>query len=113
MLDFASVTPSSLPSRGKPFRNQVSVVSAALSIVRRITVVIAIAVAFLFGVGTTAGMMLITSLIALPFMRSQRLPALNFAMQVLAGVLSVGLGCYLAWRIGVSDGLFPAAEVMR
>jgi beta-lactam-binding protein with PASTA domain len=31
----------------------VSVVSAALSIVRRITVVIAIAVAFLFGVGTT------------------------------------------------------------
>jgi hypothetical protein len=31
----------------------VSVVSAALSIVRRITVVIAIAIAFLFGVGTT------------------------------------------------------------
>ena len=43
----------SLPSRGKTLRKQVSVVSAALSIVRRITVVIAIAVAFLFGVGTT------------------------------------------------------------
>jgi ABC-type nickel/cobalt efflux system permease component RcnA len=63
----------------------------------------------LFGVGTTAGMMLITSLIAVPFMRSQRLPALNFAMQVVAGALSLGLGCYLAWRIGVSDGLFVAS----
>ena len=53
MLDSLRSRLSSLPSRGKTLRKQVSVVSAALSIVRRITVVIAIAVAFLFGVGTT------------------------------------------------------------
>jgi ABC-type nickel/cobalt efflux system permease component RcnA len=69
----------------------------------------AVAYLLLFGVGTTAGMMLITSLIAVPFLRSQRLPALNLGMQILGGALSLGLGCYLAWRIGVSDGLFVAS----
>jgi high-affinity nickel-transport protein len=66
----------------------------------------AVAYLLLFGVGTTAGMMLITSLIAVPFLRSHRLPALNLGMQVVGGALSLGLGCYMAWRIGVSDGLF-------
>jgi high-affinity nickel-transport protein len=68
----------------------------------------AVAYLILFGVGTTAGMMLITALIAVPFLRTRRMPGLNFAMQVLGGVLSVGLGCYMAWRIGVTDGLFVA-----
>jgi high-affinity nickel permease len=63
----------------------------------------------LFGVGTTAGMVLITALIAVPFLRSQRLPALNLGMQVIGGALSLGLGSYMAWRIGVSDGLFIAS----
>lgn len=69
----------------------------------------AVAYLLLFGVGTTAGMMLITSLIAVPFLRTHRLPALNLGMQVVGGALSLGLGCYLAWRIGVSDGLFVAS----
>jgi ABC-type nickel/cobalt efflux system permease component RcnA len=68
----------------------------------------AVAYLLLFGVGTTAGMMLITSLIAVPFLRTQRLPALNLGMQVVGGALSLGLGCYMAWRTGVSDGLFIA-----
>jgi len=69
----------------------------------------AVAYLLLFGVGTTAGMMLITSLIAVPFLRTGRLPALNLGMQVVGGLLSLGLGCYMAWHIGVSDGLFVAS----
>jgi high-affinity nickel-transport protein len=66
----------------------------------------AVAYLLLFGVGTTAGMMLTTLVIAIPFLRLGRLPLLGFGMQVLAGALSLGLGCYLAFRLGVVDGLF-------
>lgn len=66
----------------------------------------AVAYLLLFGIGTTAGMMLTTLAIAIPFVRLRRLPLLGFALQVLAGALSLGLGCYLAFRLGVVDGLF-------
>ena len=66
----------------------------------------AVAYLLLFGLGTTAGMMLTTLLIAIPFVRMNRLPLLGFGLQVLAGALSLGLGCYLAFRLGVIDGLF-------
>jgi len=62
----------------------------------------------LFGVGTTAGMMLLTAAIAVPFLGASRLPVLKVGMQLVGGALSLGLGCYMAWRIGVSDGLFAA-----
>ena len=65
----------------------------------------------LFGVGTTAGMTLITSVIAVPFMRTQRIPYLNLGLQVVGGVLSVGLGCYMAWELGVTGGLFTRAPL--
>jgi ABC-type nickel/cobalt efflux system permease component RcnA len=70
----------------------------------------AVAYLLLFGVGTTAGMMLITSLVAVPFLRTHRLPALNVGLQVAGGLLSLGLGCYMAWHIGVSEGLFSASQ---
>jgi high-affinity nickel-transport protein len=61
----------------------------------------------LFGVGTIAGMMLITTAIALPFAYSlKRLPQLNLWMRLVAGLLSLGLGLYLAYRIGIVQGLF-------
>jgi high-affinity nickel-transport protein len=61
----------------------------------------------LFGAGTIAGMMLITTAIALPFAYSlQRLPHLNLWMRLAAGLLSLGLGLYLAYRIGIVQGLF-------
>jgi hypothetical protein len=63
----------------------------------------------LFGVGTTVGMMLVTSVIAVPFMRADRLPSLNVGLQIVAGALSLGLGCYLAWKLGVAGGLFVSA----
>jgi ABC-type nickel/cobalt efflux system permease component RcnA len=66
----------------------------------------------LFGVGTIAGMMLITTAIALPFAYSlQRLPQLNLWMRLLAGLLSLGLGVYLAYRIGVVQGLFTGNPI--
>jgi high-affinity nickel-transport protein len=63
----------------------------------------------LFGVGTMAGMMLITSIIAVPFALSHRLPYLNLAMRVVAGALSLGLGLYLAWKVGMVGGLLAPA----
>ena len=64
----------------------------------------------LFGVGTTLGMMLVTSVIAVPFMRADRLPVLDLGLQIVAGTLSLGLGCWLAWELGVAGGLFVAAS---
>jgi high-affinity nickel-transport protein len=61
----------------------------------------------LFGAGTVAGMMLITSAIALPFAYSiRRLPHLNIWMRLGAGVVSLVFGLYLAYHIGFVDGLF-------
>lgn len=63
----------------------------------------------LFGVGTIAGMMLITSAIALPFAYSlKRLPHLNVWMRLAAGLISLAFGFYLAYQIGFVDGLFTA-----
>jgi len=61
----------------------------------------------LFGVGTIAGMMLITSAIAVPFAYSlKRLPHLNVWLRLAAGLISLGLGLYLAYHIAVVNGLF-------
>src|SRR5262245_6167257 len=60
----------------------------------------------LFGVGTVAGMMLVTSVIAVPFALSrERLPYLNLWLQLAAGLLSLGLGVYLGWQLGVQSGV--------
>ncbi len=69
----------------------------------------AVAYLLLFGVGALAGMMLITSLIAVPFLRNRLPPFLNLGMLVVGGALSLGLGCCMAWKVGVADGLFVRA----
>jgi high-affinity nickel-transport protein len=66
----------------------------------------AVAYLLLFGVGTTAGMMLITSVLAIPFLRLGRWPLIGLGVQVLAGGLSLGLGCFLAYRLAATDVLF-------
>jgi len=66
-----------------------------------------VAYLLLFGLGTIAGMMLITSVIAVPFAYSvRRFPHLNIWMRLSAGVLSLGFGLYLAYHIGFVNGLF-------
>lgn len=69
----------------------------------------AVAYLLLFGFGTMAGMMLITSVIAVPFLGSRLPRSLNLGMQAAGGALSLGLGCYMAWKVGVADGLFIGA----
>lgn len=59
----------------------------------------------LFGAGTVAGMMLVTVLIALPLAwggGARLTRGLGFA----SGAVSLGFGIWLAYRVGVVDGLF-------
>ncbi|WP_438023145.1 high-affinity nickel-transport family protein [Sorangium sp. So ce233] len=63
----------------------------------------------LFGVGTVAGMMLITGALAVPFAFTRaRFGGMHHALAAVAGVLSVGFGLFLAYDISVGSGLFTA-----
>jgi len=59
-----------------------------------------------FGVGTVAGMMLVTSALALPFMMTSRCERFMGWLRSAAGVASVTLGVVLFIKIGFVDGLF-------
>jgi hypothetical protein len=70
----------------------------------------------LFGIGTIAGMMLITAaiggLLVYASTRSYRVERLR----VVAGLVSVGFGLFLAYQIAVVDGLFigdPTASMLH
>lgn len=61
----------------------------------------------LFGVGTMAGMMTLTTLLAAPFaLAAKRGPAVATWLSRATGVASVGLGAYLVYEIGVVERLF-------
>jgi hypothetical protein len=63
----------------------------------------------LFGVGTIAGMAVITALLALPSRFGQaRAIAFDRGIRVVAGAASVVIGVLLAHRVGIEDGLFAA-----
>ena len=63
-----------------------------------------------FGLGTIAGMMLITAAVAVPFaVTARRFVWLNRHLATASGVLSLAFGLWLAYQIGVVDGLFSAA----
>jgi high-affinity nickel-transport protein len=62
----------------------------------------------IFGLGTIAGMMLITAAIAFPFTYTLRhFAQLNQRLAIASGVLSLSLGLFICYHIGVSDGLLP------
>jgi len=62
-----------------------------------------------FGVGTIAGMMLITSVIALPFsFAGYRFAWLNRGLITGSGILSLAFGLFICYHIGFVDGLFTA-----
>ena len=70
------------------------------------------AVAYLavFGVGTIAGMLLITVSIAAPaLLATHRFAGLNRRLRIASGVASIAFGLFLAHRIGFVDGLFIGA----
>jgi high-affinity nickel-transport protein len=64
---------------------------------------------FLFGVGTVAGMILITSALAAPLAyTTRRFSALNRHIAWVTGMISVALGLFLVYQIGFVNGLFGA-----
>jgi hypothetical protein len=67
----------------------------------------AIGYLLIFGLGTIAGMMLITAAIAFPFAYTmQRFVRLNQGLAIASAMLSVGFGLLMCYRIGFVDGLF-------
>jgi high-affinity nickel permease len=67
----------------------------------------AIGYLLVFGIGTIAGMMLITTAIALPFTYTLRhFARLNQVLAIASGAISVSFGLFLCYQIGISDGLF-------
>jgi hypothetical protein len=67
----------------------------------------AIGYLLIFGMGTVAGMMLITAIIALPFTYSlQNFVQLNRGLTMATGFVSVAFGLFLCYQIGFVDGLF-------
>ena len=63
----------------------------------------------IFGLGTIAGMMLITCALALPFSYAgTRFSWLNRGLVTGSGVLSLCFGLFLAYQIGFVDGLFTS-----
>jgi high-affinity nickel-transport protein len=61
----------------------------------------------IFGAGTIAGMMLITAAIALPLAYSDRLSSrFTTGLRLASGMISIAFGCWLAYEIGIVQGLF-------
>ena len=60
-----------------------------------------------FGIGTIAGMMLITAAVSVPFAyTSRRLSKFNRALGLASALLSLAFGLFLVYQIGFIDGLF-------
>ncbi|HXM13796.1 MAG TPA: hypothetical protein VN933_01065, partial [Candidatus Eremiobacteraceae bacterium] len=63
----------------------------------------------IFGIGTVAGMMLITVVISLPFsFAGYKFAWLNRGLIVGSGVLSLAFGVFVCYQIGFVDGLFTS-----
>jgi hypothetical protein len=67
----------------------------------------AIAYLVVFGIGTIAGMMLMTSAIALPIAGNRFARVGNYT-GVASGIVSTAFGVFLIYQIGLVDGLFTA-----
>jgi ABC-type nickel/cobalt efflux system permease component RcnA len=60
-----------------------------------------------FGIGTVAGMMLITAAIAVPFTFSEnRFARLNRGLGVVSGLVSLAFGLFIVYQMGFVNGLF-------
>ena len=69
----------------------------------------AIAYLLVFGVGTIAGMMLITAAIALPFKYSQsRFARLNRGLAIASGIISIAFGIFIVYQMGYVNGIFTS-----
>ena len=63
----------------------------------------------IFGVGTVAGMILITAAISLPFTYAgSRFTWMTRGLVTASGLLSLGFGLFISYQIGFVDGLFTS-----
>ena len=70
----------------------------------------AVAYLLLFGIGTIAGMMVITAIIGAPFAYTgKRFTNFNRGMGVASGLISVAFGLFITIQIGFVDGMFTAS----
>jgi high-affinity nickel permease len=83
--------------------------SAALMLLVLTTIssrALAIAYIVVFGLGSIAGMMLMSSIMGLPAaLAAQRFTWANVAIRTVAGFFSLAFGLAMAWEIGYVDGL--------
>jgi high-affinity nickel-transport protein len=71
------------------------------------TPVAAVAYLLVFGIGTIAGMMLITAAIAVPFTFSHaRFARLNRSLALASGAVSLCFGLFIVYQMGFVNGLF-------
>jgi ABC-type nickel/cobalt efflux system permease component RcnA len=64
----------------------------------------------IFGIGTIAGMMLITTAIAVPFKYSKtRFSRLNHSLGLVSGMISVAFGVFIVYEMAFVNGLFRHA----
>jgi ABC-type nickel/cobalt efflux system permease component RcnA len=60
----------------------------------------------IFGLGSVGGMLLLSSIISLPFiLTAQRFTLMNRWIRILAGVASIAFGLFLGWEISSGLGL--------
>lgn len=60
----------------------------------------------IFGIGSIAGMSLMSVFIGIPFIyTSRKFPMVEKYLKVVAGILSIGIGLLIVYRIGVGEGL--------
>ncbi len=63
----------------------------------------------IFGVGSTCGMLLMSTLVALPFtLTAVRFQRINEAVRIVAGVVSISLGGSIVIEIGLTQKLFSS-----
>jgi high-affinity nickel-transport protein len=69
----------------------------------------AIAYLLVFGLGTIAGMMLITMMLGVPFAYTgKRFLRFNRGLSVASGVISIAFGLFITFQIGFGSGLFTS-----
>jgi high-affinity nickel-transport protein len=67
----------------------------------------AVAYLLVFGIGTIAGMMVITTMIGAPFAYTRkRFAPFNYGLGVASGLLSLAFGLFITFQIAITDGLF-------
>ncbi|MEP7346607.1 MAG: hypothetical protein ABI877_15155, partial [Gemmatimonadaceae bacterium] len=59
-----------------------------------------------FGVGTIAGMMLVTAVLGIPFASGGRRTPLHRGIRLASGAISLCFGLFIAYQVGVVQGLF-------